>query len=67
MANIVISTTQSQDARIKAAVGAYLGLGRDADVGEIKQQMISHIQQIVHDQERRGVIEAIRFGSMEPT
>ena len=67
MASITISTTPAQDARIKAAVGTYLGLQRDANVGEIKQQMIGHIRQIVHDQERRAAIEAISFDPMDPT
>lgn len=53
MASISISTPANQDARIMAAFGAYLGLGRPATGPEVKQAVIDFIKGAVRNYERR--------------
>jgi len=67
MATLTINTTGAQDARIIAAFGTYLDLGRNANADEVKQQVISFIRQIVHDQERLAAVAAITIDPIDPT
>jgi len=51
--SMTINTTAQQDARIVEAVGAILGLGRDATGPEVKAWVIQYIREGVQDYERR--------------
>lgn len=51
MGTLTITTTPAQDARVTAAFGKILQLGRDATGAEIKQVIIQHLIQQVQAQE----------------
>lgn len=51
MATLTINTTAAQDARIIAAFGARLNLGRNATGAEVKAQIINYIINAVQEQE----------------
>lgn len=47
MATITLNTTANQDARIAAAIGQRLGLGRSATGPEVKQWLIEDLRRAV--------------------
>lgn len=51
MAVLTITTTTAQDAKIVAAFGRALGLGRNATGPEVKAAVINYIRQIVRADE----------------
>ena len=51
MASMTITTTAQQDARIVAAYGTKLGLGRNATGAEVKEEVIRMIKRDVREQE----------------
>lgn len=51
MATLTITTTAAQDARIVAAFGKRLGLGRNATGAEVKAAIITYIKNMVQMQE----------------
>lgn len=52
MATLTITTTAAQDARIVAAFGKQLGLGRDATLAEVKAAIIQYVTNAVQAQEQ---------------
>jgi len=62
-----INTTAPQDARIVDAFGKYLNLGRDANAGEVKAKLIDMLKQVVFDQERKTLQDAIAVSDLDPT
>ena len=77
MATLTINTTAPQDQRIIAAFGKYLGtmdvtdpenpVPRDATAGEVKAKIIDMLKQIVFDQERKALVDAVTVGDLDPT
>ncbi len=67
MATMTITTTAAQDARIVAAFGKHLHLGRNATGAEVKADIINYVRSIVFDQERIAVLESNPPASMDPT
>jgi hypothetical protein len=65
MGTLTITTTAPQDARIIAAFGRNLGLGRDATGPEVKAAIIKHIQDIVLNYERR-LAEQAAIDALQP-
>lgn len=63
MATLTINTTAAQDARIVAAFGAYLGLGRNATGPEVKQALIGWLTDVVHSQETAERAKAAIVGT----
>ena len=62
MATLTITTTAPQDARIVAAFGKRLNLGRDATLAEVKQQVIAFITNAVQEQETGTAVAAALAG-----
>lgn len=52
MATLTITTTSQQDARIVAAFGAELGLGRNATAAEVKAAIINYVKTVVYEREK---------------
>lgn len=67
MGTFTINTTAPQDARIVDAFGKYLNLGRDATGGEVKAKLIDMLKQVVFDQERKTLQDAISVSDLDPT
>ena len=67
MAVLTITTTAPQDARIVAAYGSKLGLGRNATGAEVKAHIISEIKQVVEQFEHAEQASAIIVPSIDPT
>lgn len=67
MAQITITTTPEQDARILAAFRIILGLDRDPTVPEIKSAIIGWVRQSVHDLERRQDMASFTPLPLDPT
>jgi len=67
MATLTITTTGAQDARIGAAFGDYLGLGRNANAAEVKARTIEFIRNVVQEYERRAQVAAIVPVALDPT
>ena len=59
MPSITITTDATHTARIATALGAYLGLGRDATAAEVKEWVITQIRGVVIQQERRAAEAAL--------
>jgi len=53
MAQLTITTTAQQDARISPAFGDVLQLGRDATLAEVKAYLVNQIRNIVLRYEER--------------
>lgn len=53
MPTMTITTTAPQAQRVATALGAYLGLGRDATASEIKAHFIEQMKELVLAHERR--------------
>ena len=62
MATITITTTTAQDARIVAAFGERLGLGRDATGPEVKAELVELIKAIVKQYEERQAAQSAVSG-----
>ena len=62
MATLTITTTAAHDARIIAAFGARLNLGRDATVAEVKAQVIGYVINAVQEYEQRVATAAAAAG-----
>jgi hypothetical protein len=62
MATLTINTTGAEDARIVAAFGKRLNLGRNATAGEVKQQIIQFVRNAVQEQEQRTAVDAAIAG-----
>lgn len=58
MATLTITTTAPQDARIVAAFGTYLGLGRNATAAEVKQEVINYLTLLVRAQEENAAVNS---------
>ena len=69
MATLTINTTGAQDARIIAAFGKRLNLGRNATAAEVKQQVIQFIINAVQEQEQREAVQTALGGivPIDPT
>lgn len=67
MAVLTITTTAQQDARLVAAFGARLGLGRDANAAEIKADIIQWVRTVVQDQERLATTASNPPVAFDPT
>ena len=48
-----ITTTAAEDARVAAAFGDYLRLGRNATASEVKAELVKLVRAIVKDHEDR--------------
>lgn len=62
MATLTINTTGAHDARIIAAFGKRLSLGRDATGAEVKQQVIQFLINAVQEQEQNTAVQAAAAG-----
>lgn len=62
MGTLTITTTSEQDARIVAAFGAKLGLGRNATGAEVKAAVIGYVRAVVGEEERRAAARAAMAG-----
>lgn len=58
MGSLTITTTAPQDARIIAAFGKRLNLGRNATAAEVKQQVIQFLVNAVEEQEATVTVPA---------
>ena len=58
MAVLTITTTAAQDARIIAAFGTKLNLGRNATGAEVKADIVDYLRQLVLRIERDAAIAA---------
>ncbi len=67
MATMTITTTAPQDARIVAAYGSMLGLGRNATAAEVKADVINYIRTSVQSYEKQQAIAAISIAPLDPT
>lgn len=70
MATLTITTTGAQDARIADAFGKRLNLGRNANLAEVKQQIIMFLVNVVQEYERRDAhvaAEAALPAPIDPT
>lgn len=67
MGTLTINTTTDQDARIVAAFGTYLGLGRNATGAEVKARVIQFVREVVQQQERIAQEAAITPTPLDPT
>lgn len=67
MATLTITTTAPMDARIVAAFGTYLGLGRNATAAEVKARVTQFIREVVQEQERIAALAAIVPIALDPT
>lgn len=56
--SITITTTPQQDAIIAPAIGAILGLGRDATQAEVRKFLIDYLRGSVQDYNRRQNIQS---------
>lgn len=56
MATLTINTTGAQDARIVAAFGRLLGLGRNATAAEVKTEIGNFIRLTVIQQEQAAAV-----------
>ena len=73
---LTINTTAPQDARIVAAFGKQLNtmdltdpdnpVPRNATGAEVKAALIQYIKQVVFDQERKALVEAVSVPSIDP-
>lgn len=52
MGTLTITTTAQQDARIVAAFGRRLGLGRNATGAEVRENIVQFVRDVVEQQER---------------
>lgn len=59
MATLTINTTGAEDARIAAAFGVALGLGRNATLAEVKAATIKFLSGTVRRVERDAAIAAV--------
>ena len=72
MATLTINTTPAQDARIIDAYGKSLGLvdaggdPRNATGAEVKASVINSIKQVVFDQERKALVDAVSVSDLDP-
>ena len=60
MATLTITTTGAQDARIIAAFGSRLGLGRNATGAEVKAAVIQYVRECVQGYEQNAAMIAAR-------
>ena len=73
MGTFTINTTAPQDARIVDAFGKYLNLTdgngdpRNANAAEVKAKLIDMLKQVVFDQERKTLQDAIAVSDLDPT
>lgn len=58
MATLTITTTAGDAARVAAAFGARLSLGRDATAAEIKQQTVQFLRGVVQEYEKNIAAQA---------
>ena len=65
MATFTLTTPSGQDARILAAFGTRLGLGRSATGAEVKQQIINFLVEAVREQEA-AIASASAVGGVVP-
>ena len=62
-----INLTATQAQRMATALGAVMGLGRDATPEEARQYWISEMRRLVKDVEHRVAAEQIPISSFDPT
>ena len=77
MGTLTINTTSAQDARIISAFGKYLNtqdltdpenpVPRDATAGEVKAKVIDMLKQVVFDQERKALVDAVTVDDLDPS
>lgn len=67
MATTTITTTGAEDARIIAAVGDRLHLGRNATQAEVKAALATVLQGWVQDYEWRVQVAAISLTLIQPS
>lgn len=67
MATLTITTNANNAARVVAAFGKYLNLGRNATGAEVKQRVIEFMKSVVWEQENREARDAIVTPRIEPT
>jgi hypothetical protein len=67
MAVMTVTTTAPQDARLVAAFGNKLGLGRPATAAEIKADIIAYITRCVAEDEARMLALAANPNPFTPT
>jgi hypothetical protein len=58
MATLTINTTTQDAARVAAAFGARLNLGRDANMTEVKQQTVQFLREVVQGYEQQEAAKA---------
>lgn len=63
MATTTINTTAGEDARLVAAFGTYLRLGRNATQAEIKAWLVQQMTNVVIEQERLAAAAALTAAS----
>lgn len=66
MPTLTITTTGPQAARIAAAYGAVLGLGRNATEPEVKAEVIRHLRAVVISQEQQTAIRQLTDTPFDP-
>lgn len=67
MATTTINTTGAEDARVVAAFGTYLRLGRNATQAEVKAAIIQWVTGVVNDQETQAQRAALVVTNIAPT
>jgi hypothetical protein len=68
MATLTINTTAGEDARIVAAFGTALNLGRNATLSEVKSAVISYVIRVVREEEAEAAARAAQAASgISPT
>lgn len=67
MGTLTITTTAPQDARLVAAFGRLLNLGRNATAAEVKQNVKDYIRQVVIAQERADAYGALAPITFDPS
>ncbi len=60
MGTLTITTTAQQDARIVAAFGRRLGLGRNATGPEVREQVVQFVRDVVLQMEQEAAAIAAR-------
>lgn len=67
MATVTITTSGAQDTRIAPAVGAALGLGRNATGAEVKQYLVTELTSVVRNYEQVQATNTAKAGVTDIT
>ena len=67
MATMTITTTAQQAARVAAAIGKDLNLGRDATAEECRQYVIAMLRAVVLAREKDAAVAVLAPTTFDPT